>query len=459
MRTYRFLPLAVVLALGAVLVPGPALSLSAPRTLAVAVSLGDLTGRSGVVDPPFPVDFVGISWTSGGEPSMRLRADDGTWKPWTVAHEEEIPANDGATFSRLVEASDADAFQVRGRNRDVRVAAINTTDGPRSPVWSWGQAQAAHIAQPPVISRAAWGADESYRFRADGTEKSPPVFFPTQKLIVHHTVTANADPDPAATVRAIYRYHAIDRGWGDIGYNFLVDANGQIYKGRYSGPPGTTTADTSTGEDASGNGVRGAHTAGSNSGTMGIAVLGTYSSTPVPVPARSALIEHLAWESERHGLDPLATTTFVNPSDGSRKTVANISGHRDWRATQCPGGALYADLPAIRQETAARIGSGGTPLVADHRAPRISKVKTASVRRLSAVVRWSTSEPADSQVQYWTRGKPRRETDLQARLVTAHRTRLKRLKPDTTYGFRVRSADQAGNPTWRKGRPFQTDGG
>jgi hypothetical protein len=137
--------------------------------------------------------------------------------------------------------------------------------------------------------------------------------------------------------------------------------------------------------------------------------------------------------------------------------VANISGHRDWRATECPGGALYADLPAIRQETAARIGSGGTPLVVDNRAPRISKVDTASVRRLSAVVRWSTNEPADSQVQFWTRGKPRRETGVLPRLVTAHRARLTRLKPDTPYAFRVRSADGAGNPTWMKGRSFQTD--
>jgi hypothetical protein len=458
MRRYRLLPLALALGLGAALVPGPAFSLSPPRTLALPHELGDLADRSGVVDPPFPIDFVGISWTAGEEPDIRFRTG-GRWTTWRVAHHDEIPTDHGATFSRLIDAGDADAYQVRGHNRGARAVAINTTDGPRTPVWSWGQAQAAHITQPAVVTRALWGADESYRFRADGSEKSPPVFFPTQKLIVHHTVTSNADPDPAATVRAIYRYHAIDRGWGDIGYNFLVDANGQIYKGRYSGPPGTTTADTTTGEDAAGNGVRGAHTGGWNSGTMGIAVLGTFTSTPIPTAARSALIEHLAWEAERHGLDPLATTTFVNPSDGSRKTVANISGHRDWRPTECPGGALYADLPAIRQETAARIGAGGTPLVVDNRPPRISGVKTAGVRRLSAVVRWSTNEPADAQVQFWTRGKPRRETDVQTKLATAHRTRLVRLKPGTSYAFRVRSADDAGNPAWRKGQSFQTDGG
>jgi hypothetical protein len=456
MRAHRNLAFAVALGLGAVLVPAPALSLSAPRTLALAEQLGDIGDRGPVVDPPFPVDFVGMSWTAGEEPRVRFRTG-GRWTDWRIAHEDEIPSDGKATFSRLVDAGDADAFQVRGPARGVRTFAINTTDGPRSPVWSWPEAEAAHIGQPTVISRATWGADESLRFRADGTEKTPPVFYPTEKLIVHHTATSNADPDPAATVRAIYQYHAINRGWGDIGYNFLVDASGQIYKGRYSGPPGTTTADTSTGEDANGSGVRGAHTGGWNSGTMGIAVLGTFTSVPVPSPARAALIEHLAWESERHGLDPLATTTFVNPSDGSTKLVANISGHRDWRPTECPGGTLYADLPAIRQETAARIGPGGTPLPVDNRPPRISGVD-ASARRALAVVRWSTNEPADSQVQYWTRGKPRRQTDLQARLVTAHRARLARLKPATAYAFRVRSADEVGNPSWSPRRPFETEG-
>jgi hypothetical protein len=457
MRSYRLLPLAVVLAIGAALMPGPALSLSLPPTLAHRVQLGNVHGLSAAVALPFPADYVGISWTAGDEPSVRFRSGE-RWTRWTVAHEDEVPGDGSATFSRLVAAADADGFQVMGRNNGVRGVAINTTDGPRVPEWSWTAAQASHILQPAVVSRATWGADESYRFRADGSEKSPPVFFQTQKLIVHHTATANADPDPAATVRAIYRYHAIDRGWGDIGYNFLVDANGVIYKGRYSGPPATIDADTPTGEDASGYGVRGAHTAGSNSGTMGIAVLGTFTSIPLPDAARSALVEHLAWESEHHGLDPLATTTFVNPSDGSTKVVANISGHRDWRQTECPGGVLYAALPAIRQETAARVGGSVRPVPVDNRAPRISGVQAQRVRRVSAFVRWATNEPADSQVQFWARGKPRRLTELQPRLVRAHRARLVPLKPETAYGFRVRSADGFGNLTWTPARRFETEG-
>ena len=57
-----------------------------------------------------------------------------------------------------------------------------------------------------------------------------------QTLTVHHTVTANTDPDPAATVRAIYFFHCITEDFGDIGYHLLIDQAGTVYEGRYSGP-------------------------------------------------------------------------------------------------------------------------------------------------------------------------------------------------------------------------------
>ncbi len=40
-------------------------------------------------------------------------------------------------------------------------------------------------------------------------ESWPTTFFPVQSVVVRHTVTANDDPDPAATVRAIYFRHAV----------------------------------------------------------------------------------------------------------------------------------------------------------------------------------------------------------------------------------------------------------
>jgi hypothetical protein len=256
-------------------------------------------------------------------------------------------------------------------------------------------------------------------------------------------------------MRAIYHYHAIDRDYGDIAYHFLIDEAGRVYKGRYSGPGGTAP-DTSTGEDTRGYGVTAAHTGGWNSGTMGIALLGTFTSVPPTPAARQALIDHLAWESERHGLDPLATTLHTNPSDGKTKTVANISGHRDWGSTACPGGVLYADLPNIRNEVAAKVGPAPQPLVpVDSKAPRISKVSAAPTKR-AAVITWGTSEPADSQVRFKLRGKGWRLSSLKPTQTAEHRIRLSGLKTDARYSYRVKSADATGNISWSTTAQFYT---
>lgn len=384
----RALAVACAAAILVALLPVQSLALSAPRTLAYSRSLGQLVGTRAPVDPPFPVDYLGVSWVDGGEPEVRF-LNDGRWTAWMTSHVDDFPTIGERTFSALLAGQDADRFQLRGRNTGLKTVAINTTDGPRAIAVSQSVASAAHLAQPPVVSRAGWAADESHRFNSDGTEKWPPAFYPTQKLIVHHTATQNSDPDPAATVRAIYRYHAIDKGWGDIGYNFLVDAQGSIYKGRYSGPPGTRDQDTSAGENSLGNGVTAAHTTGYNSGTMGIAILGTYTDAAIPAAARAALVDHLAWESDHHGLDPLASTPYTNPVSGAQKVIDNISGHRDWVATECPGEPFYRDLPSIRQDVAAKISA--TPPVPDTAAPTSPADLTATAVKRKVSLSWTSS--------------------------------------------------------------------
>lgn len=345
----------------------PAVAEGPPRTLAAEAALGAVAAPSRVVPTDFPVEHLGISWTGVGQVEVRFSIS-GTWSPWQEVEDDGLPAR-GRSFGHLLDGGDARAYQVRGWADDVRAVAINTTDGSRTFQPRAVQAEAT-LEQPALVSRAQWGADENLRFNSGGTEVWPPTFHPTQKLIVHHTATKNDDPDPAATVRAIYRYHAVDKGWGDIGYNFLVDAQGRIYKGRWSGPAGSTTGDSLTGEDADGRGVTGAHVGGWNSGTMGIAVLGDYDKAVKPSAASlQALVDHLAWESERHGLDPEASSTFTNPVSGDTKDVSNISAHRDWASTACPGRHLYPELPGIRADVAAKLppatptgltaGSGG----------------------------------------------------------------------------------------------------
>lgn len=345
-------------------------AMSVPRTLASVYGTSLLGTRPITLDPKFSVDYLGVSVVDDSLPQVRFYRS-GRWTPWTDLLEDDVPIARSRTFSSLLDAEDADKFQLRGKASNVRAVAINTTDGPRRLASIRSPARATHLSQPGVVSRSSWGADESYRFSATGTETWPPAFYPTQKLIVHHTATQNSDPDPAATVRAIYRYHAIDKGWGDIGYNFLVDEQGRVYKGRYSGPGGNAS-DTTTGENEVGLGVTGAHTSGANSGTMGIALLGTLTTSPATPAARSTLVDHLAWESERHGLDAQGSSTYTNPVNGTQKVNPNISGHLDWLATECPGDALYADLPQIRSDTAAKVAPAPTPDTTSPTSPTLS---------------------------------------------------------------------------------------
>lgn len=219
------------------------------------------------------------------------------------------------------------------------VAASSALSRPAS-------AAAATSAAYTMLSRADWGANETLRFAADGTELWPPQYYPVQTLTVHHTDDGSDDPDPAARVRSIYRTDTVDDGYGDIGYNYLIDEAGRVYEGRWSGTDGTAA------HDASGLLVTGAHVQGYNSGNVGIALLGTLTDTPVSPAARATLIQLLAELAARHSLAPLGKTVYRNPVSGVTRVAPVIGGHRHWADTDCPG-TLYTAMPSIRQEVAA----------------------------------------------------------------------------------------------------------
>jgi hypothetical protein len=291
---------------------------------------------------------VGVALSRDGErfgPRRRVQLDE-------VA--ERAPGRE--TYGSLMVARGVQAVRVQSDRRLGRLTLLWLADRGRP---TRGRGARAGFSQPPVTPRVDWGADESLRFDSAGNEVWPPAFHPVQKLIVHHTATQNNDPDPAATVRSIYYYHAVTQGWGDVGYNFLIDEAGRIYEGRHSldYPSGSSP----TGEDAAGHGVTGAHASGFNSGTVGVALLGTLTGKDATPAARSALEQLLAWEAHRHGLDPQGSSLYTNPVNGSQKTFANIAGHRDLNATECPGGVFYSTLPQLRSEVAAMIGSPQPP--------------------------------------------------------------------------------------------------
>jgi hypothetical protein len=417
-----------------------------PETMASSVAASDR-----VVDPAFPVDFVAVTWVGAhGEASVRFR--HGTrWTPWQGMGEDGVE-EEGSFASSLVPAGDADAYQVRipAGVRSARSVAINTTDGEPQVAAASTDATASASAGATasaigtgakttwgVVTRAGWGADEKLRLTSSGKEKWPQTFSAPQKFTVHHTAGRNDDPDPAATVRAIYRFHTIDRGWGDIGYQFLIDAKGTVYEGRQT----DTTTTTPPAFDAKGRVVQGAHVADHNSGNVGISLLGTYSSRRPSAATQSSLERLLASLVVKTGISPTGKSTYDNGAVSF--TGPNILGHRDMGATTCPGGETYALLPTIRKRVAERV-AGSMTTDTSMMPPRSLWVRTgSSSARFSW---WTVDDPSDTQLRYWPAGDTSRavSTPVDAAFVERHRVSLTKLAPGD-YQYKLINTDMAGN--------------
>lgn len=83
--------------------------------------------------------------------------------------------------------------------------------------------------------------------------------------------------------------------------------------------------------------------------------------------------------------------------------------------------------------------------LADITPPIISGISASQISETGAVITWVTDEPATSQVQYGTSDVYGSTTLLDDSLTTSHSVTLAELKPNTTYHFRVKSKDKAGN--------------
>ena len=367
----------------------------------------------GVVETDFPIQYLGVIWDEehghdhaeiGSHGSVRFQ-HDGEWSPW-IRLIEDGADKEGIWASGLVGADGAEAYQIRGLPADAhnaRAVALNTTDGPLRTTGYQPASSASAIDN--CLSRAEWGADESLRFDSDGNEIWPPAHYAPQVMTVHHTAGQNDDPDPEATVRAIYEYHAVDQGWGDIGYHMLIDEQGRVYEGRWSGTTSTACSDGGDGSDFAHNDlddlVTAGHTGGYNSGNFGVALLGEFTDHPrfgaePKQAAVDALVGVLAEFASRHGLDPHATVDYVNPVNNDTKTVDMISGHRDWKSTECPGQRLYDQLPTIRDSVAAQMTSVAVSLA--------SPKDGATVSGDVAVSAEASSDAGITQVEFFVDG-------------------------------------------------------
>jgi flagellar hook assembly protein FlgD len=307
------------------------------------------SGQPSTVQPTARLfDLVGLHWQGGGAVRFRALSVAGTWSAWHRALPESEDAPDNGSAEAATRrgwklgspfwTGPAKAIQYRLTGGVSRLRAYFVWSEP-SAAQSGPRPLDARAAQPTIIRRSQWGADESI-------VRAPPYYASALHFaVVHHTAGTNfySASQSAAIVRGIERYHVLGNGWNDIGYNFLVDKYGQVFEGRGGGVAQN---------------VVGAHAEGFNTGSTGIAVLGSYESTKISAAARAALVKLLAWRLDVAHVDPLSRLTWSSGGNpkypaGTKVSLRAVSGHRDTGPTSCPGNSLYAQLPGIARSVAA----------------------------------------------------------------------------------------------------------
>jgi len=305
------------------------------------------------VEAPDRFDLVGVARETRPL-EIRVRDHDGEWGEW-VEQEDGTPVFvDGAD-----EAQVRAPFVPRGRLHFVNVSGtagglvtglLNSARGAiNSAFISLASTPVAEALapKPPVVKRAAWGAD-----LADGgcPPRGPAEYGSVSAAVIHHTVNANdyAPEEAASIVLGICRFHVYGNGWNDIGYNALVDRYGTLYEGRAGGLKRP---------------VVGAQSAGFNTQTTSIASLGDHSlETPTP-QAQSSIIRHLAWKMGVNRAFPVTATVQLSSSGGGGNrfpagavaTVPRIIGHTTLNKTACPGGAMIPLIAQIQSAVQQRI--------------------------------------------------------------------------------------------------------
>ncbi|MEV6303983.1 N-acetylmuramoyl-L-alanine amidase [Actinoplanes sp. NPDC051861] len=310
-----------------------------------------------------PFSLLGVTWAdpravAEGAIEVRTRSiATGAWSPWRLLETDNPDASGGAGGPAVRGASDplwvgpSDGVQARmisaGRPlpEGLRVDLINP-DAPRDDPLRLVAARRDMATEPkrapglpprPVpkmITRAGWGANETM------VKEAPAYTGAISVVFVHHTATGNgyACSETASVLRGIQAYQVRSKGWNDVGYNFLVDKCGTIFEGRAGGVNRS---------------VLGAHTLGFNNNASAIAVIGNFGATSIPAAARASVAQLAAYKLGAWGSPPAGRVALVSGGSdrypvGKKAVLYRIAGHRDTGKTECPGNALYAQLPSIR---------------------------------------------------------------------------------------------------------------
>jgi len=389
-----------------------------------ATGPGGLVYTSPVLAAGQLFDRIGAHWVAapGTEETMRVElrtsADAVAWSAWRPAAADEdmadteknewysspslvSPSAQYAQYRVWLDNGDPDAVRsigitlldVSDLNASPVSRLLNDLGGALSDIARSGEARAA-VGATKILTRQDWGADESMM------QWSPQYQKQQTKAVIHHTVTDDGGSNVAATIRSIYYFHAVTRGWGDIGYNYLVDKFGNIWTGRQGGDH-----------------VIGGHAYGWNDGAFGVAAIGDYTTTAPSSALQGAIANLISLKFSQYGItDAFGASYFVHKeqrSDGTWVDVAgtppNIQGHRNANyivgqnggQTECPGNQTYNMMDGLKRITQAALDGGYTQLVQLAPAlPRGTFPGASLVIPTTVTNRGRTAIPAGTAVSY-----------------------------------------------------------
>lgn len=150
--------------------------------------------------------------------------------------------------------------------------------------------------------------------------------------------------DDFTLIRGIYYYHTMVRGWGDIGYNYLIGQRGQIYEGRAGGDYNVA-----------------AHAMWNNKSSVGVSFMGNFMADSVVAEQEESLKTIVEYLSKKYGID--IHKTSIGHKECQKSTciiedfnTPNLAGHKEVGFTSCPGDNLFLLVQNLRQTEVASIG-------------------------------------------------------------------------------------------------------
>lgn len=158
-----------------------------------------------------------------------------------------------------------------------------------------------------LVTTAEWGANEA----RNATPSSHPIHSP--RGVTLHWIGPGAGGPWVhercfRLVQSIERSHEVGNGWGDIAYNALVCPHGYVFEGRGPGVRSSANGDT-----------------GPNLSHYAVCYLGG-EGDPFTDDGKQGFRDAIGWLRSEGGAGP------------------EVNGHRDHKATACPGDVIYAWL-------------------------------------------------------------------------------------------------------------------